>query len=383
MSTVTEIVREVALLVEREPRSRLDFFMREVAQLNEIATVTPFVTTKDVALLNDAYVNNVTTALHDTALLNDIATATVTHSRVLREKASLSDTDRPSVRHTEVVHELTNINDAYAYDVKLVLRDIAKLNDVVSTSSLVSRSTREVARLKDAARPSTGMYWKESALVGDAYNIRVLNRVTVRESALISGTDVSQIKQLNILRESASLLSRLSSISQTSGDIREIAFVSDNPVAPAYGRAYTCSVITWGMSTYSNFPFLTMTNKFASGSNLWSLGASDDYGTPITWKLVTGMLDFGVPSLKHMSAVYVAGSASSPISVSIIGDVNGGNVVYDYDLELRDQSDYRNNRALIGKGFRSRFFQVKFGATDINARLLTADADIAIATRRM
>lgn len=110
---------------------------------------------------------------------------------------------------------------------------------------------------------------------------------------------------------------------------------------------------------------------------------TDDHGTPISWHLTTGVLDFGMAEMKHISAVYVTGESEAPITATITGDVNGDKVSYDYPLEVRDQGDYRNNRAFIGKGFRSRFFQVKFGATDINARLLTADADVAVTTRRM
>lgn len=156
------------------------------------------------------------------------------------------------------------------------------------------------------------------------------------------------------------------------------------PARPfGYGTAYTCSITSWGMSSFTNFPFQTMAGNYAAKENLWRLDANDDYGVPITSYIKTGVMDLGTSATKRLAAVYAAGSSDAPLSVSVTADVEGVRETYDYDLELRDQSDYRNNRALVGKGFRGRFVQFKIGGTASKYVLLTAEADVATSIRRL
>jgi hypothetical protein len=383
MATQTQTVREVAYLIEHEPRNTVRFFIREVFLANETITLTPFANVREVALLNDSTVQKELVTLRDVAQLNDLPSISVSYRQTAREVATLSDTDYPSIRYIQQVTELALVADAYSYVVDYLLRDTALLNETLSAKTTAARSVREVAKLHDRTAPTVGLHINELATLNDAYELRVRTRVNVRETALLSDIDTATIRQANVLRERALLNDTISASLQSVGILREVAYLSDKEVPPAYGRAYTCSVITWGMSTYTNFPFLTMTNKFAAGNNLWSLGAADDFGTPISWHLTTGIIDFGAAEVKHISSVYVAGTSEAPISVTVTGDVNGVKASNTYSLELRDQDNNRNNRAFIGKGFRSRFYQIKFGASDVKARLLTADAEVSAATRRL
>jgi hypothetical protein len=166
--------------------------------------------------------------------------------------------------------------------------------------------------------------------------------------------------------------------------LHEVFYADDRAIPPPSGRAYTCSILTWGMSTYANYPFLTQASKYAAGQNLWRLDALDDYGTPLDAWLVTGAVDLGVSRGKRPSAIYVDGSSSAPLDVWVLGDVQGVQQGYTYTLDLRDQTNYRNNRALLGKGFRSRYLQFKLRANKyLGFRLLTAELDVAVSPRRV
>lgn len=383
MATVTQTHREVALLVEREPRSTLDIFLRDVAQLDDYVKLSPITIAREVAVLDDGTTEYANVKLRDTAQLNDILTRSVKVSRDMREVAQLNDRARSSMRYFQTVTEVAQLNDNADGQIKTDLRDTALLSDNVVHVTSISRTIRETAQLNDRARQTAGLDVREVGLLDDNHTLRTRHRPVLRDSALLSDTDSSQYTRVNVLREVAQLSDAYEIRMDQVASIREVAYLSDQPSPPAYGRAYTCSVITWGMSTFSNYAFTTMAGKYAAGNNLWRLDAADDYGTPISSHITTGVMDMGAAQMKRLSAIYVAGSADEPLTVSVTGDVNGEKVIYDYELSLRDQTQYRNNRALIGKGFRSRYVQVKIEGVGIPYRLISADADVAVTQRRI
>lgn len=385
MATVTQDVREVALFAEREPRSVWVFSpTRETARLNDFVRVTPVSTAREVAQLNDIASGAIVPLVREIALLDDTPTPTIRGTRELREVAQLKSRALFGNRLTEDVREVAELNDAYLFDIALVLRDTAQLNDAVSLTRTIRVNLREVARLRGYSGAPTEMVVREVAELNDAPNVRVRTQGTLREVALLNDAQTVTVVQPSNLRDVALLNDKVVTVVRGGAPVlREVAYLADNAVAPAYGRAYTCSIVTWGMSTLSNFAFRTMAGKYAAGDNLWRLDGEDDNGTPIESYIKPGIVDMGDGHLKRVSAVYVAGSADGQLTVSVTGDVNGAKQTHDYTLEVRDQENYRNNRALVGKGFRSRFVQFKIGGTGIRYRLLAAEADVAATTRRL
>lgn len=383
MATVTELVREVALLVEREPRSQFAFSDRETGQLNDYATVYPSALEHETAELNDYTSYRLYGRTRETAVLNDLATPNILISRTARETATFNDRTNAGVRIPETVIDSAELNDSISGRADVILHEFGRLNDAIYSSNHPTRTVHEVARFNDRVITPTGINVREIGLLTsyDVYAVR--SSLTVRELGSLASNIDEALISANTLKDSAKLVDRAQLVAQMTGSLRDTAYLIDTPVPPPYGRAYTCSIITWGMSFFSNFPFRTMAGKFAAGENLWRLDADDDYGRPIRSHITTGISDMGSPNMKHISAIYVAGESDSPITVSVTADVDGVKETYDYELELRDHNDYRNNRCAVGKGFRSRYIQVRIGGENINYRLLAVDADVAVSERRV
>lgn len=384
MPTVTEIHRETALLVEREPRSVLVLVpLREVALLNDTVSVTPFAAPREVGELNDSTTDKILPLLRETAQLNDIVSGSVLRTRVQREVARLLSREVHGVRVTHVERETAELNDATDYVVDAFLRDTATLNDTATLTAFVRRTLSESANLSGRAVAPVTFTVRDIAELNDAASASGKVRFTVRDTGVLNDAyDVLAATEA-VLRDTAEL-SDGTTVSQTHvALVRSVGYLLDNPVLTSYGRAYTCSIAGWGMSTFSNYAFKTMAGNFAAGANLWRLDAADDYGTPITSHITTGVMDMGASMTKRLSAIYVAGYSDTPLDVSVTADINGEKDTYEYTLEARDQTNYRNNRALIGKGFRGRFVQVKIGGTGATYKLLAAEADVAMSTRRV
>lgn len=385
MSTVTVIEREVALLVEREPRNDSVFFLRSpAAQLNDFVTVTPGATQREVAQLNDATTEKSFTQDRETALLSSRAQNSVSISRTLREAARLRNREHPSVRVYGTITDVLTGRGEAVHDLVQVLRDTAQLNDIATVYGKPTRSLRETAKIYGRARLTAGLNTREVAQLNDSAAPRVRARQNSREVAQLNDITDTAIRQGSaLLREVAQLNDRATTVATTRAALRDVFFVADQAVLPSNGRAYSCSVRNWGMSVFTNYAFRTMAGNYAAGENLWRLDANDDNGTPIEAYIRTGFTDAGVDKFKRLSGVYVAGSSDAPLSVSVVADTNGVQETVEYDLELRDQDNYRNNRAVVGKGFRSRFVQLKLGATGVKYKLLTAELDVAVTARRV
>lgn len=418
MAIVTQIQREVALLVAREPRNDFVFFMREVAQLGELATVTPVTVAREVAQLNDYATNNLLPLLRETAFLATLVSRSVSWARTDRDVARLRSSVTYGVRSTELVAEVAQLNDNADGSARPSLRDTAIVRGAAYPTAVVRRSLLEQAKLRGAAVTGAGLVVREVASLLDASTPGVQNAGLLREVAQLSDSSAGNLL-VSVVERDVFYTPRNAVISPVGLFIlhfiqraREVAYLdsriqstggvtSNQPTEPppdtsvpgagttptpqpfGYGTAYTCSIASWGMSTFSNFPFKTMAGKFAAGDNLWRLDADDDYGVPIKSYIKTGILDLGTSKAKRLSAVYAAGSSDGPLTVSVTADVDGVRETYDYDMEMRDQSDYRNNRALVGKGFRGRFAQFKIGGSAVKYTLLTAEADVAVSTRRL
>lgn len=384
MATVTETVREVALFAAREPRSSFWFFLREVAQLNDAVTVKPYSVMRELAYLNDSTTQQASLTEREVAVLNDRAAGTARAVRTLREVARVLDSSAGGVRVTHAVREVAQLNDLAAGSAAVGFRDTARLLSRAVGTVGIARTIREVAQLGDSARSAPTGLVREVAQLNDAAPRSVRYRLNVRETAQLNDAARPVFRSANVLREVARLNDAYQTKTTTASNVlREVAYVVDTPAPPAYGRAYTCSVITWGMSTFSNYAFLTMAGQYAAGQNLWKLTGTQDNTTNISWYVKTPILDMSASQFKRLTAVYVSGTASAPLTVWVTGDVGGNKVTYDYELSVRDQTDHRNNRALVGKGFRSRYVQIAIGATDVRAKLVTAEADVALSARRI
>lgn len=384
MSTVTETVRETAFLVELEPRSVWVIApVREVVVIIEATTPTPVARLLEVAELNDANYYKANSLLIEEALISSTAYPHLVRVRSLREVAKLKSRALTGVRSDEIVTETALVADSVISNVEVVLRDRATLNDVIVPTFTIRRSLKETARLYSRAKPAAYANVSETAVVLGTATARLTARVNSREVALLSTLVTPDVSYRNVLRETARISAAVSMALQAGGVLLDRAYIYGTAVPPSYGRAYTCSIVTWGMSTFSNYAFTSIAGKFGSGNNLWRLDASNDAGTPIDTHILLGVKDLGGAQMKRVSALYAAGYSDAPLSVTVTADLNGQKESYDYDLELRDQSDYRNNRTLIGKGLRGRYIQFKISAMDVKYKLLAADIDIAVSQRRI
>ncbi|MGB1650242.1 MAG: hypothetical protein ACPHEP_04390 [Acidimicrobiales bacterium] len=384
MATVVEDVLEVATLVEREPRSVWGFApTTDTAEMVDGVTLVAVSALREVGELNDSTEDKTTPIVTESVQVSDTVTPVVQAVRTVSETATAQDRVVGGARIAHTERDIAELNDSSTGAARISLRDVATLSDTTSPTQVMRRTLREVGELND------NIYWplqvtaSESAELNDSVEFAVRATHIEREVGTLNDSILETANNVISVRDTAELNDSTAVTLTTIAVLREVAYPSDIATPPTYGRAYTASVANWAMSTFSNFPFSTMAGNLAAGENLWRLDAADDYGTDITSTIKTGVIDFGSSRTKRLSALYVAGESNAPMDLSVTADVDGSQETYEYSLELRDQDNYRNNRALIGKGFRGRYAQFALSATAVDFKVLSAEADTATSHRRL
>jgi len=383
MATVTQIQRETASFRTKEPRNDWGFFFRDSAQLNDQVTPRASTVQRDTAELNDRTTQKKSVVWRETARFVSRSAGSVRITLTYRDSISLLSRALESIRVTRTQRDTAELNDRSSGKAPIVLRESAILNDRTTFVGKPTRTLRDtVAIISRLANPAT-LSIREQGVLNDRATFKSISTVSIRDNAQLNDATTRIVHAVVAYHESAVIRGAATPRLTIRPVVRDRGDLSDNPVAPASGRAYTCSVITWGMSVWLTFPFESMAGNFVSTNNLWRLNGLSDNGVPFESYIRTGVMDMGADRFKRMSALYATGYSDSNMTVTITGDVNGGRESYDYDMQLRDQEDYRNNRAIIGKGFRSRYIQMKIGATSVQYKLLDASADVAVTARRV
>jgi hypothetical protein len=383
MPTETQDVRDTAAFATHEPRSSFAATLREVAQLNDRAKVTPGTDVREIATLGDAVFPTAYSTLREVADLDSASYPSVRYVADTRDLARVLSFISAEVVSTEDVREVALIHGRVVAPPTAGLHEVARLGDAIHWQGGPA-SLHEVARLRSHAWPSNPATLRELAKLDDALVAHLRSVVDVRETARLSDNVVALFRSEALLHEVALLDDAAFPRLTQRPVLHETFYADDRAVPPPAGRAYTCSILNWGMSEYQNYSFLTQAGNYGAGQNLWRLDASADYGKPIESWITTGRLDIGSSHGKRPAALYAAGRSAEPLILTVLGDVEGVLMSFDYKLELRDQTNYRNNKAILGKGFRSRYLQFKLQAVKyLGFRLLTAEVDLAESQRRV
>ena len=393
------VLKETAFLREREPRSSVAFYLREIAgPLPEYLTSKTIVSLRDQMVIHGAATLDTYPFILDTTVIHDMTSALVRRFAAVTETTKIFSRALGVRRIGESVREIAQIRGDFAYNNDVVVRDLASFSTNIYPITRTRAVLRETAKLRGALAPPATVAIREVALVTSRAIPSVVYRFVWRESAFLSSVSSLALTAASTITEAAILSSRSRIIQYLETGLKEVCFVSNDVVLPmvinlpggngssssssssssSNGRgdsgegtlgtsmAYTCSIASWGMTVLTN-----------------------GKGSYIT----TNKIDLGTSQFKRPSAVYVNGMVTAQpedvegvtgrLAVTVSGDCDGAPVVGKYPLELRDQTDNRNNRVLIGKGFRSRYLQLKIGGTDVKFMLTSAEIDVAVSNRRV
>lgn len=321
-------------------------FTTETANLDDLSSFEPAQYVYETALLNDsvAFASNAVSDLFEEATLNGAFVPRFITS--IDEQATLDDLVpfRSSANINEVVtgvgaavsanlveqlvYETASALGAYVGGSTSAVNEQAALDDLVTQTGRVTNNVVESATLDDTLDTLL-------ALTDEVVEQGVLDDLTVQTVAAVNATV-------------------------------EMVYGTGVAIPPAVFTAWVTHTKQWAMSRYTGLQSGEMVSR---GTKV--LGASSDgvfsvqRDQPVTSYVLTGKFDNGSQQLKRMESMYAAGEAESPLQLTTITSDDAGNEVeYEYAFEPRSMSTTRTNRAIVGKGLRSRFWQFKFSNPD-------------------
>lgn len=397
MATYTQQVRETASFVDREPRSVWGFApIRETAEANDLVSYVQLSLLREVAQLSTNADGTTAWLLKEVGQLNDLTFVGVARSFTARDRFFIDDELVPKNRIAFIATESAALSDNADSDVSIILSERAVIGESLYPLTDHRVLLKETAALSSYAGTIRSVLVSEQAAVADSVSFFSISQNVIRDVAAVEDSFTFVNTHQVLARASAKIQDWVSARNIAQYVDRETGYLdtyaqsvvlrSPAPGEPRAvvmeGTAYTCSVAAWAMSKLTEFPFLTMAGDKVAGANLWTLGNQTDNGLAINSNIKTGVMDLGNSRLKRLSAMYFGGTSSAPLDVAVTADVNGTKQTYNYALSLRDQTDYRNNKVLLGKGFRSRYIQMNISASNVSYNLLSVELDLANTVRR-
>lgn len=170
----------------------------------------------------------------------------------------------------------------------------------------------------------------------------------------------------------------------------EEALANDAWMLPGSGTdAWTANTDTFAMSRYSGYGVNSLAEiggalYGATAAGLCRMDADNDAGTPIEGWILTGRTDMGSEATKHLRMMYAGAETNGALQAKVC-DIGRGIVGWHtYLFEACRGNDLATQRAKIGRGMRSRYWQFQVGNVDGAAFTLDTLSFIAdIGSRRV
>lgn len=138
------------------------------------------------------------------------------------------------------------------------------------------------------------------------------------------------------------------------------------------GEVFTCWVTNaanLASSEYRQFDFNSLCvvdgKYYASGNDgVYLLEGGTDAGEPIQASVLTGLMDFGSPALKHVPGGYISRSANGDMLATIVTATDGRKRVDSYIITNTLSDTFRTTHFLFGKGLRAKYWQLELSNVD-------------------
>lgn len=122
----------------------------------------------------------------------------------------------------------------------------------------------------------------------------------------------------------------------------------------------------------------------ANESGVFLLEGDTDDGAPIRASVLTGLMDFGSPAVKHVPAGYVSRTATGDMLLKVVTVTGGYKQANAYVAAGSSAQAYRATRVPFGKGLRARYWQLELsnvGGVDFAVDEIALSP--AVSTRRI
>lgn len=373
--TLSEAVAFQAALVPNITQLLSESFAL-VSSLPSPATILSL--SEGVAFTHNLEATEWATALVETMVLSGTATSTARRLAVLTETLGLRDSVK--IVLSALASETLTLSDTVTPTrealVSLVetLRLTGAATNIYIALATISEAlaVQEVTRLIEIGEITDEMALTE-AITAQLSAYEVLTVGLMLSDAAVGMADVLVLVEETLVLDDTVTPTGLFLATINEGLDFSIGFVFDGE--PYIG--FSMNAATKALTTYTNYPFNSMTsfngrNYAASSEGLYRLGGADDDGETITWRLRTGLSNFGTGLNKGLDAAYLGYTADGRLALKcIIVSATGEKIGYWYSLTPKAASNPQPGRIPTGRGLKSVY--MGFELTNIDASEIELD----------
>jgi len=297
---------------------------------------------------------------------------------------------------TAAVIEVGRFRDRLSAQRGLTLFDVGSLADAVSGSA--AGSIRDLLRASESYLPvgrgsliasdrgacheryvtaRTGLAL-DAGTFGEAFTAR--RGYVMREGGHFTDALISASQAIIFVREAVRAGEQYAGIGKPVATVTDEAWfeeryrlpagngVADGHTARRVGAAtgWTANTDTWGMSRYTDWTFnaLAVIDGVLHGTNeqgLHRLDGDDDSGRPVQAHITTDREALTGEMTAGVRMLYAGAVTDGRLQATVDVAPKGHPVFYTYAFEPRDADDLAPQRAKLGRGLKSRYWQVTVG----------------------
>lgn len=258
-------------------------------------------------------------------------------------------------------------------DVLVALVDTLRVSGLATGTVQALVQIAEALALAGAARSVMTGDITDAATFADEFQTRLQALETMLVGLAFADDAVGLVSVVVELDDQMALAETLTPTAALTAAVREglrfaVGFVFDG--TPVVGLSLNTA--TRGVSTYSSYPFNSMTafgGAFygANDNGLYELDGNTDAGAEIVWRIRTGMTNLGTGRNKAMDAAYLGFTASGRVALKciVVDASTGEKIVHWYELTETAAVTPRGRRLLVGRGLRSVYWG--FELTNVTA----------------
>ncbi len=249
--------------------------------------------------------------------------------------------------------------NATSHRIAVDTSDLAAASNAVQHLARAFTNVIEAARLADLSPRFMFNNVANAATLADA--AAPVNRVTAlvaNAASLVNA--LLQRARVEALAESSGLATNATATTlRATQAVSEEAYL-DTEFFRLPGGAWTALAQTWGMSRYTNMPFNSIAvadgrTLMFSEAGIYEATGDLDVAAQIAARMEAGIADFGSDKLKRPRYAY-AGHTGGPLAVEVKGE--SPPETYTYPFPVRDAQFFVPSRAQLGRGLRSRYYQI-------------------------
>ena len=232
--------------------------------------------------------------------------------------------------------------------------------------------------------PQNQAAWYEFLRVGMPLTTKTTHSASAYDTLGVTDEITTLLIMLATAMEQLNVSTTASAAAKVSVILQEILRVASSVGKQDEYSAMAMNIVNNASSTYEGFDMNSMTlwnGKYiaASENGIYIMDGNTDDGLPINASLTLGTTDYGTTYRKTISYVYVGAESEADATLAV--KVDDGEL-YSYNLPASERLGTR--RAVLGKGLRSRYWQLTVLNNDgADIEIDKIDAEAAGLTRRL